>query len=82
MAKKQKNPKKHKGRWELYDASSGLKRKNKSCPKCGQGTFLAQHKDRLTCGKCGYMESTKTESAKEEKPAEKKKSDKVTEEKK
>jgi small subunit ribosomal protein S27Ae len=70
MPKKPKNPKKHKGRWELYDASSGLKRKNKSCPKCGQGTFLAQHKDRLTCGKCGYME--KREAVKEEKPAEKK----------
>ncbi|MFH1056638.1 MAG: 30S ribosomal protein S27ae [Candidatus Micrarchaeota archaeon] len=26
------------------------------CPKCGPGTKLAGHKDRLTCGKCGYME--------------------------
>ena len=24
------------------------------CPKCGPGTFLAKHKDRQTCGKCGY----------------------------
>ena len=24
------------------------------CPKCGPGVFLAQHKDRKTCGKCGY----------------------------
>ena len=30
--------------------------KNKSCPKCGQGFFLAQHNNRLTCGKCGYVE--------------------------
>ena len=33
-----------------------LKRKNKSCPKCGPGVFMASHKDRVTCGKCGYME--------------------------
>lgn len=24
------------------------------CPKCGPGIFLAKHKDRQTCGKCGY----------------------------
>jgi ubiquitin-small subunit ribosomal protein S27Ae len=41
----------------LYDVSSGsIKRKNKQCPKCGPGIFLAEHKDRNTCGKCGYME--------------------------
>jgi len=45
-----------KGRWNLYETSGGLKRKNKSCPKCGAGTFMAGHKDRWTCGKCGYME--------------------------
>ncbi|HZX45071.1 MAG TPA: 30S ribosomal protein S27ae [Candidatus Nanoarchaeia archaeon] len=44
------------GRWQLYETAGGLKRKNKSCPKCGQGTFMASHKDRWTCGKCGYME--------------------------
>lgn len=33
-----------------------LQRKNQFCPKCGVGTFLANHKDRKTCGKCGYME--------------------------
>ncbi|MFH1780259.1 MAG: 30S ribosomal protein S27ae [Candidatus Micrarchaeota archaeon] len=30
--------------------------KRKACPKCGAGTNLAEHKDRLSCGKCGYME--------------------------
>ena len=29
-----------------------ITRKNKSCPKCGVGTFLSKHKDRSTCGKC------------------------------
>ena len=42
---------------ERYEVSSeGIKRKNKTCPKCGSGVFLAEHKDRFTCGKCGYME--------------------------
>ncbi|MBW2974404.1 30S ribosomal protein S27ae [Candidatus Woesearchaeota archaeon] len=54
MAKKPKKQKKSKGRWELYESSGELKRKNKFCPKCGQGTFMAQHKDRSTCGKCSY----------------------------
>ena len=56
MAKKKRKPKRHSKRYKLYDTSSGLKRKNKFCPKCGQGFFLAAHKNRVTCGKCGYME--------------------------
>jgi small subunit ribosomal protein S27Ae len=28
----------------------------KFCPKCGAGVKLAAHKDRLSCGKCGYFE--------------------------
>jgi len=28
----------------------------KSCPKCGAGVRLAEHKDRRACGKCGYFE--------------------------
>lgn len=31
-----------------------VKRTKTACPKCGQGTFLAEHKDRYHCGKCGY----------------------------
>lgn len=31
-------------------------KKNKSCPKCGAGVFLAAHKDRLYCGRCHYTE--------------------------
>ncbi|MBP2146869.1 small subunit ribosomal protein S27Ae [Methanofollis sp. W23] len=31
----------------------------KYCPRCGPGVFMAQHKDRLACGKCGYTEFTK-----------------------
>jgi ubiquitin-small subunit ribosomal protein S27Ae len=35
---------------------SGGKIKNRFCPKCGPGVALADHKDRLYCGKCHYME--------------------------
>ncbi|MEM4337080.1 MAG: 30S ribosomal protein S27ae [Candidatus Woesearchaeota archaeon] len=34
-------------------------RLRKICPKCGQGVFLAQHKDRISCGKCSYTEFKK-----------------------
>jgi len=57
MAKKQKKPKKTSKVSNNYEISGDtLNRKNKFCPKCGVGVFLAQHKDRLTCGKCNYME--------------------------
>jgi ubiquitin-small subunit ribosomal protein S27Ae len=49
-----------KGRWNLYTkAGDKVERKNKSCPKCGQGTFLANHKSRLYCGQCKYTEFIK-----------------------
>ena len=51
--------------YESYKAEGeGVKRLRRSCPKCGQGVFMAQHKDRSTCGKCGYTEF----SGKEGKP--------------
>lgn len=31
-------------------------RTKKVCSRCGKGTFMAQHKDRNTCGKCGLTE--------------------------
>ena len=69
MAKKQRKKKKTSKRYALYEAKDGLKRKNKFCPKCGAGIFLAQHKDRLVCGKCSYMEKI---DDKKEAPVEKK----------
>jgi small subunit ribosomal protein S27Ae len=40
-----------------YNVKGGmLERKGRNCPKCGPGVFLAEHKDRSTCGKCGYTE--------------------------
>ena len=41
----------------LYEVKGNtLTRKKKACPKCGPGVFLAEHKDRVACGKCGYTE--------------------------
>ena len=55
MAKEQK--KKLKGVWGLCQKSGDkLERKNKSCPKCGQGTFMAKHANRWYCGNCKYVE--------------------------
>jgi len=36
-----------------------LERTRKFCPKCGDGVFLADHKDRMACGNCGYTEFKK-----------------------
>lgn len=31
-------------------------RTKKVCSRCGKGTFMATHKDRHTCGRCGLTE--------------------------
>lgn len=31
----------------------------KYCPRCGPGIIMAEHKDRVSCGKCGYTEFKK-----------------------
>ncbi|MBW2967977.1 30S ribosomal protein S27ae [Candidatus Woesearchaeota archaeon] len=62
MAKKKKGEKKTSKKYAMYEVSGNeLKKKNKECPKCGGGVFMAKHKDRLTCGKCHYTEFTKKE---------------------
>ncbi len=53
---------------DYYEIKDGtLVRKKKTCPKCGDGVFMAEHKNRSSCGSCGY-----TEFAKKEKPKPKK----------
>lgn len=48
---------KKKGRWNLYEKSGDkVTRKNKSCPKCGSGNFMAKHANRWTCGQCHMTE--------------------------
>ncbi len=58
MAKKKQKTLKKPVKVYTYFKVNGsvVERLRKHCPKCGTGVFLAQHKDRLTCGRCGYME--------------------------
>lgn len=57
MAKKQKKKIKKTKKSEFYELKAGaLERKNKSCPKCGAGVFMAEHENRFSCGKCSYTE--------------------------
>lgn len=43
--------------WKYYKVEGeGLKRLKKECPRCGRGVFMAEHKNRTTCGRCGYTE--------------------------
>jgi small subunit ribosomal protein S27Ae len=44
----------------MYEIKDGKAvKKNPTCPRCGDGVFLAAHKDRVSCGKCGYTEYKK-----------------------
>jgi small subunit ribosomal protein S27Ae len=43
--------------YTFYDISGDkVTRKKRDCPRCGTGVFMAEHKDRNTCGKCGFTE--------------------------
>jgi small subunit ribosomal protein S27Ae len=49
-----------KGKGNLYEVKGDkLTRSRRSCPKCGPGVFLGKHKNRVSCGKCGYAEFEK-----------------------
>ncbi|MCX8188846.1 MAG: 30S ribosomal protein S27ae [Nitrososphaeria archaeon] len=44
-----------KGVWKLYVIQDDkIVSRRVDCPKCGRGVFLAEHEDRLTCGRCGF----------------------------
>ncbi|MBI5389572.1 30S ribosomal protein S27ae [Candidatus Woesearchaeota archaeon] len=52
-----KKGKVHSKRWSHYAIKGDkLERKNRFCPKCGEGNFMGEHKNRRACGKCGYTE--------------------------
>ncbi len=45
-----------KNKTPLWKVEGGkVVRPNRACPKCGPGVFMANHVDRWSCGKCGYM---------------------------
>lgn len=58
--KKKSKAKKPYQMYKLYEVKGDkVVRKNQFSPKAGEGHFLANHKDRLTCGKTGYTEMKK-----------------------
>lgn len=48
-----------KAKWTV-DGKSVIRNK-KSCPKCGPAVYLAEHYDRVHCGKCGYTKFQRRE---------------------
>ena len=56
MAKKQVKNKVPSKRYEKYTIEGDKVTSKKTCPKCGPGIFLGDHKNRLYCGKCHYNE--------------------------
>ncbi|MBN2250868.1 MAG: 30S ribosomal protein S27ae [Candidatus Altiarchaeota archaeon] len=65
---KEKGKKNISMKWKLYETTGDkISRKRKSCPKCGEGVFLAHHSTRDSCGKCGYTEFRKAVKAEEKK---------------
>ncbi len=52
-------------KYKHYTIDGESVKRTKHCPRCGPGTFLADHKTRFSCGKCKYTEfvgkSDKTE---------------------
>jgi small subunit ribosomal protein S27Ae len=49
-----------------------INRVRKYCPKCGPAIFLAEHKNRFSCGKCGYTEFKGGKKIEKPAPAEEK----------
>jgi len=53
--KKPRSKSKHKNVqiWKKYKDG---KIAGRFCPRCGDGTIMAEHHNRVTCGKCNYSE--------------------------
>ncbi|MBU0898418.1 MAG: 30S ribosomal protein S27ae [Nanoarchaeota archaeon] len=81
--KKQRTGRKHESlkTHSYYEIQgSSVSRKRRSCPRCGTGTWLAQHKNRSYCGKCAYSELDKKKAPETaEKPKENNEESKVEE---
>lgn len=47
--------KEQKGVYALYKIENDkISRLRPTCERCGSGYFMANHKDRYTCGHCGF----------------------------
>ena len=54
--KRERKPKVSSKKSAKYKIEGGKLVRGRTCPKCGSGVFLAEHKDRYTCGRCAYTE--------------------------
>ena len=83
MAKKQTKNKVSSKRYQKYKVEGNkIIKRALTCPKCGPGIFLAEHKDRQSCGTCHYTTFKGKEAPKEQpKPEEKKEAPKPEEKK-
>jgi small subunit ribosomal protein S27Ae len=62
--RKEKKPKANVQVWKLYKVEGeAATRLRKECPRCGKGYFMAEHKDRLSCGHCGFTQFSQRETA-------------------
>ena len=53
--RKEKKPKANVQVWKLYKVEGGTAQHlRRECPRCGKGYFMAEHKDRYSCGHCGF----------------------------
>lgn len=57
-AKKAKSPGVRRGSYYTMEGQT-ITSKKRFCPRCGPGIVLAEHPDRVACGKCGYTEFKK-----------------------
>jgi len=54
-AEPQKRKREEKGIYTLYKIEADkVTRLRPTCERCGAGFFMAEHKDRYTCGHCGF----------------------------
>jgi ubiquitin-small subunit ribosomal protein S27Ae len=59
MAKHKHKPGTSTNKYSKYKTEGDKLSKGKTCPKCGPAIFVAEHKDRISCGRCGYTEKLK-----------------------
>ncbi len=53
--KREKKKKQEKGVHAMYKIEGDkVSRTRPTCERCGPGYFMADHKDRYTCGHCGF----------------------------
>jgi len=76
VVRKGKKPKKNKPtsqKWKFYKIENEKVIRERSCPRCGPGVFLAKTSNRLHCGRCHYTEFLEKKVEKEETNPEEKK---------